>query len=39
VDRRNYDHSIEILRQALAQVCLGHYEKMHALRRLAAAVE
>jgi len=33
-DRKTYDASIEILRKAVNRAKLGHYDKLHALRRL-----
>jgi hypothetical protein len=34
VDRKSYDHSIEILKQALAKATIGDRQKMEAIRRL-----
>jgi len=34
VNRKTYDHSIEFLKEAINKARLGHYEKLHALRRL-----
>ncbi len=34
VDRKVYNDSIEFLRKAINRAKLGHYEKLHALRRL-----
>ena len=34
VDRKTYDESIEFLSKAINKAKLGHYEKLHALRRL-----
>lgn len=34
VNRKTYDESIEFLRRAINKAKLGHYEKLHALRRL-----
>jgi hypothetical protein len=37
VDRQTYDRSIEVLRRAVQRARIGRTEKLHALRRLAAA--
>ncbi len=37
VDRQTYDRSIEVLRRAVQRAKIGRTEKLHALRRLAAA--
>lgn len=34
VDRKTYDESIDILGKAVRKAKIGHYEKLHALRRL-----
>jgi hypothetical protein len=34
VNRKTYDYSIEFLKEAINKARLGHYEKLHALRRL-----
>lgn len=39
VDRKTYQSSIEYLREAINKTRLGHYEKLHALRRLSGMVE
>jgi hypothetical protein len=37
VDKKTYQKSIEFLRKAVKKARLGHYEKLHALRRLYAS--
>jgi len=34
VDRKTYEKSIKFLKEATNKAKLGHYEKLHALRRL-----
>ena len=38
VDRKTYDQSIEFLKKAVNKAKLGHYEKLHALKRLSSIV-
>jgi len=38
VDRKTYNQSIEFLKEAINKAKLGHYEKLHALRRLGSVV-
>jgi len=39
VDRKTYNQSIEFLKEAINKAKLGHYEKLHALRRLPTVVK